>query len=106
VFVASLVLTRDVFLFLSYTLHALIRQTNRIICKKNTCKPFQNHAKCAQGIPLRGNEVSNAFNHTRMDVFMKNIRKKCTKEISHDLGKDADLPCDKNIRSHEVLPSF
>jgi hypothetical protein len=68
-----------------HTLHALISQTNMIICPKNTCKPFQNHAKYAQGIPLRGNEVSDAFNHTRIGVFMKNIRK-CTKEISHDLG--------------------
>jgi hypothetical protein len=49
------------------------------------CKPFQNDTKCHQGIPLRGNEVSNAFNHTRMGVFMKNMRK-YTKEISHDLG--------------------
>jgi hypothetical protein len=53
--------------------------------KKYTCKPFQNHAKCPQGIPLYGNEVSDAFNHTRMGVFMKNMWK-CTKEISHDLG--------------------
>jgi hypothetical protein len=50
-----------------------------------TSKPFQYHAKCPQGIPLRGNEVSDSFNHTRMGVFMKNMRK-CTKEISHDLG--------------------
>jgi hypothetical protein len=70
---------------LSYTLHALIRQTNTTIWKKYTCKPFQNHAKCPQGIPLRGNEVSDTFNHTRMGVYMKNMRK-CTKEISHDLG--------------------
>jgi hypothetical protein len=55
------------------------------ICKKCTCKPFQIHAKCPQGIPVRGNEVSDAFNHTRMGVFMKNMLK-CTKEISHDLG--------------------
>jgi hypothetical protein len=53
--------------------------------KKYMFKPFQNHAKCLQGIPLHGNEVSDAFNHTQMGVFMKNMRK-CTKEISHDLG--------------------
>jgi hypothetical protein len=80
---------------LSYTLHAMIRQTNTTICKKYTCKPFQNHAKCPQGIPLRGNEVSNAFNQTRMGDFMKNMRK-CTQEISHNLGchqitRSADL---------------
>jgi hypothetical protein len=45
------------------------------------CKPFQNHAKCAQGILLHGN----AFNHTWMGVFMKNMQK-YMKEISHDLG--------------------
>jgi hypothetical protein len=73
------------FAMLSYTLHALIRRTNITICPKYTCKPFQNHAKCPQGIPLRGNEVTDAFNRTRMGVFMKNMRK-CTKEISHDLG--------------------
>jgi hypothetical protein len=65
---------------LSYTLHALIRQTNTTICKKYTCKLFQNYAKCPQGIPLRGNEVSDTFNHTRMGVFMKNMRK-CTTGI-------------------------
>jgi hypothetical protein len=36
---------------LSYTLQALIRQTNAAICKKYMCKPFQNQAKCPQGIP-------------------------------------------------------
>jgi hypothetical protein len=41
--------------------------------------------RCPQEIPLGGNEVSNVFYHTRMGVFMKNMRK-CTKEISHDLG--------------------
>jgi hypothetical protein len=64
---------------LSYTLHALIRQTNTTICK-----PFKNHAKCPQGILLREMK-SDAFSPTRMGVSMKNMRK-CMKQISHDLG--------------------
>jgi hypothetical protein len=69
---------------LSYTLHAFIRQTNTTICKKIYVQTLQNHARCPQGIPC-GNEVSDTFNHIRMGVFMKNMRK-CSKEISHDLG--------------------
>jgi hypothetical protein len=45
----------------------------------------------AQGIPLRGNEVSDAINHTRVGVFMKKARKK------YRTTQDADLPCVKNI---------
>jgi hypothetical protein len=41
--------------------------------QKKMCKPFQNHAKFAQGILMCGIEVSDALNHTRMGVFMKNI---------------------------------
>jgi hypothetical protein len=53
--------------------------------QKGYVQPFQNHAKCPQGIPLHGNKVSHAFNHTRMGVFVKNIRKR-RKKILHDLG--------------------
>jgi hypothetical protein len=57
--------------------------------QKNMCKPFQNHTKCVQGILLRGNEVSDAFRHSQVGVFMKNMRK-CLKEIYHEMH-------DKNI---------
>jgi hypothetical protein len=67
---SSLIYALDTASHLSYTLHALIRQTNTIICKINTYKPFQNHAMCAQGILLRWNEVSDAFNHILGWVFL------------------------------------
>jgi hypothetical protein len=49
--------------------------------QKNTCKTILNHAKCAQGILLCGNEVSDAFNHTRM-VFLWKICENAWKKNS------------------------
>jgi hypothetical protein len=42
---------------------------------KKKCKPFQNHAKCSQGILLHGNEVSDAFNHTLDGCFYEKYAK-------------------------------
>jgi hypothetical protein len=71
-------------------MHWSVRHTT--ICKKYMCKPFQ----ITQSVLKEFFCVEMKSPMLLIRVFMKNIRK-CTKEISHDLG------CDKNIRSHKVL---